>query len=115
VPFDLDMSGLVSAHYAGPPPTLPISKVTQRYYLGYCHPGADWPALYEYFASREASVFEELDALDGLDRNMRKSAEYFLARFFDTLRSDAECERRIKESCQAWPPSADDHMNVKQW
>ncbi len=41
VPYDLDMSGLVNAHYAGPAPGLPIDDVRKRHYLGFCHPDVD--------------------------------------------------------------------------
>ena len=39
VPYDFDLAGLVDADYAYPDPSLPIRKVTQRYYRGFCASG----------------------------------------------------------------------------
>ena len=112
VPYDLDMSGLVNAHYAGPPPTLPIDEVTERYYLGFCHPDLDWAELVTKFTTLKTAVFDELDQIDGLNRSSRRVTRGFLQRFFETLESDKKRQARLVEHCQPWPPSKDDHMKV---
>jgi hypothetical protein len=56
LPFDFDFSGLVNADYAAPPPKLPIRRVTQRLYRGFCYPGLDWEQVYQTFLEKEALV-----------------------------------------------------------
>ena len=65
LPFDFDMSGLVNAQYAGPAPGLRIDEVTDRYYLGYCHPNSDWFALSEYYLSRKTNCYRWLAETPG--------------------------------------------------
>lgn len=109
VPYDLDMSGLVNAHYAGPAPGLPIDTVRDRHYLGYCHPGIDWEALFSEFATQKDAVLYLVDEIPDLDKNTVKSTRKFLQKFFSTLDSEERRQKEIVEACQAWPPSSIDH------
>jgi len=109
VPFDLDMSGLVNAHYAGPAPGLPIDAVRDRLYLGFCHPDVDWQALFSEFITQQDAVLSLVDEIPDLDRNSVKSTRKFLQKFFGILNSEDRRQKEIVEACQAWPPSAMDH------
>ncbi|NNK38658.1 MAG: hypothetical protein HKP03_09270 [Xanthomonadales bacterium] len=109
VPYDLDMSGLVNAHYAGPAPGLPIEDVRERYYLGFCHPDLDWPALFGHFQQQQHALLSLIDAIPQLDRSSRKTSEKFLARFFTELDSEELRTARIIDACQPWPPPTEDH------
>jgi len=109
VPYDLDMSGLVNAHYAGPAPTLPIDSVRDRYYLGYCHPDLDWEALFDEFRQQQQSILQTLDNIPGLDKNSVRSTRRFLDKFFDLLNSEDRRNKYIVNACKAWPPSPVDH------
>ena len=109
VPYDLDMSGLVNAPYAGPAPGLPIDGVTDRYYLGFCHPDIDWDELFEYFTSRRDSLLALVDEVPGLGRNSARQTRSYLEKFFEILGDENERNEQIVESCQPWPPSSIDH------
>jgi hypothetical protein len=109
VPYDLDMSGLVDAHYAGPAPGLPIDTVLERYYLGFCHPDIDWIELFQYFRSQRYEVLAMVDGIPGLDRKNTRQVKRFLEQFFKILDSQSEYEKYIVEGCQPWPPSPIDH------
>lgn len=109
VPYDLDMSGLVDAHYAGPAPGLPIDTVRDRYYLGFCHPGVDWDALFAEFHGQQQAILAMIDTVPGLDKKSIKSTKRFLEKFFSILNSDEEREEHIEQACQPWPPSPIDH------
>lgn len=108
VPFDLDMSGLVDAHYAGPAPGLPIDSVRERHYLGFCHPQSDWSALFKEFSGHKADVMATLDSVPGLSRNSHRSARLFLDDFFEIIESPRRDEA-IVNGCTPWPPSSIDH------
>jgi hypothetical protein len=103
------MSGLVNAHYAGPAPTLPIEEVTDRYYLGYCHPDTDWDSLFDTFLAQQEKMLSMIDEIPSLDRHSTKKVRYYLEQFFITLNSIELREKRIQSRCQPWPPAAIDH------
>jgi hypothetical protein len=109
LPFDFDMSGLVNAHYAGPAPGLSIDQVTERQYLGFCHPDTDWDALFEFFLDRQETLLSMVAEIPGLKKQSTKVANRFLERFFSTLQSSKSREKKIVSQCQSWPPSAIDH------
>lgn len=111
LPYDLDMSGLVNAHYAGPAPGLPIENVRERHYLGFCHPDVDWTALFGTFQRQQAAVMALVESVPNFDRSSRKTTEKFLNRFFSELDSEEERQAHIVDSCQPWPPSAEDHTS----
>lgn len=111
LPFDFDMSGLVNAHYAGPAPTLPIDDVTKRYYLGFCHPDADWEALVGPFLTSQDAILSKAGEIPGLDKQNIRFIQRFLGKFFKTLQSDTLRTREIIDRCQPWPPGPDDHTS----
>lgn len=111
VPYDLDMAGLVNAPYAGPPPSLPITEVTQRYFLGYCHPQADWSALFSEFLSGKGDILAEVPTIPGLYKKEKSRATRYLEKFYKILNSPAKRKKSIIDACQPWPPvETDDHM-----
>ena len=109
LPYDFDMSGLVNAAYAGPAPTLPIDEVTERYYLGFCHPDTDWDSLFDTYLSQQETLLSLIDEISALDKLSIMKADYFLEQFFGILGSRDRREARILKRCQPWPPSAIDH------
>jgi hypothetical protein len=109
VPYDLDMSGLVAADYAGPAPGLPIDDVRDRFFLGYCQPGTDWDGLFAEFNSRQEAILLLDDRLPGLSRKSRRWVHRFLEGFFDILGSPEQRRELITDACQPWPPSPTDH------
>lgn len=105
LPYDFDMSGLVNAQYAGAARGLPIDEVTQRYYLGYCHPGLDWIALSGHYLNRKMALQSLVNETPGMDSKSIKSTQRFLQGFFDILQSPKLREEKIALTCQPWPPS----------
>lgn len=109
VPYDLDMSGLVDAEYAGVSPRLDFRDPLQRYYLGFCHPQRDFAALFTDFLGAEQRMLELVSATPGLDRESRKTSRRYLQQFFDILGSPKKNRRDIMDACHPWPPSPQDH------
>jgi len=100
LPYDFDFSGLVNAVYAGPPPGLPISKVRQRLYRGFCHPGLDWDALFQKFRDKRMRVFELIESTPGLSKRAQNSTIKYLKDFFGILDSPKKRKKLIVNSCR---------------
>lgn len=103
VAYDLDMSGLVSAHYAYPAPGLPIVNVRQRYFLGYCHAGTDWDALFAKFSDLKIPFISMLVETPGLSRGESRMSRVYLDSFFDILDSPEARQAMIIDACRPWP------------
>lgn len=102
--FDLDMSALVNAHYARPAASLPIKKVKQRYYMGYCHGDNDWEALFAKFHFLEESVMNILADAPGLGRGDRRMSGSYLDSFFSAIATPELRQSQIIDACQPLPP-----------
>lgn len=109
VPYDMDMSGLVDAEYAGPAPGLPIDSVRERFFLGYCQPGIDWEALFADFNSKRDAILELDDRLPGFSRGSQRWIHRYLESFFDVLDSADQSREHITAACLPWPPSPADY------
>jgi hypothetical protein len=109
--YDLDLSGLVNAHYASPAPDLPIASVKQRYYLGYCHPETDWDALFARFSDLRSQIITMLVETPGLGRGERRMTGVYLDSFFSILGSEKTRESRIADACHPWPPASGDQVS----
>ncbi len=109
VPYDLDMSGLVNAHYAGPAPGLPIDNVRDRYYLGFCHPDIDWTSLFLEYRHKQEALLALPGEIPELGKTEQKSAVRYLEKFFSILNSAEQADKKIIGACHPWPPSPIDH------
>jgi hypothetical protein len=112
LPYDFDMSGLVDAQYAGPPPSLPIDDVRERYYLGFCSPGVDMDALFGFYLAKRKALLAMAQALPLVNRKSKKSTRKFLDEFFEVLESRELRSEQIVNHCQPWPPGPDDHTSI---
>jgi hypothetical protein len=101
--FDLDMSGLVNAHYAVPAPHLPIKSVKQRYFMGFCHPDTDWDALFTRFTLLQDAYYDLLAEVPRLGGGDRRSVRAYLDSFFETLGSPDASQNEIVNACKPWP------------
>ncbi|MEP6618330.1 MAG: hypothetical protein ABJE47_03405 [bacterium] len=80
VAYDFDFSGAVNAPYATVDPKLPIRRVRQRLFRGYCAFKADYPAAIALFQQRKDAIYalyhDELGKL--IDpKVVRETLEYF--------------------------------------
>jgi hypothetical protein len=112
LPYDFDMSGLVDADYAGPAPTLPIDDVRERYYLGFCSPGANLDEWFERYLARKDELLSLTGTISRLDRKSKKMSRRFLDDFFDILESPERRSEQIVNHCQPWPPGPTDHTSI---
>lgn len=99
VPYDFDFSGLVDAPYAVPPDVVPIRRVTQRRYRGFCMHNADAVAVAPEFRAKRADLLSLFNLIPQMDERTRARATGFLATFFDDIRDDSTIRSKLLPTC----------------
>ncbi|MDH4071785.1 MAG: hypothetical protein OEV41_01625 [Gammaproteobacteria bacterium] len=99
VPFDFDLSGLVDARYAKPDPSLRITKVTSRYYRGYCIEPESLAGALASINAKQAEILAVFDSIPGLGEKDANSAKRFLDRFFREAENEKKLVTRFERSC----------------
>jgi hypothetical protein len=100
IPYDFDMSGLVSAAYAAPPSHLPIRLVRTRFYRGLCQP----PEVLDAAVARMFEKKEEILALyktqPDLSRLSRNRNLSYIKQFYAILEDEALFKELVLDRCR---------------
>ena len=99
VPYDFDMSGIVSAPYATANPRFNLRSVKQRLYRGHCQFNASLDDAAALFLERRDSVMALVSEQPGLDNGARRDLDRYLGQFYDQLSRDDGMER-LRRSCR---------------
>ena len=106
IPYDFDMSGVVNAPYSfvslAGDEVLPIDKVTERLYRGFCRsPEVTQFVRNELLANKE-KLLSVPDLLKGeLDDKEIRDIKRYLEDFFDILRTDFMFRIHVLEKCRS--------------
>ena len=100
LPYDFDSSGLVDASYATPNEGLPIRRVTQRLYRGYCASNPGLQDARQRMLDKEQSIYGLVKAESRLKAGRQKKALKYLDGFFKIMKDDKKFRREIVEECR---------------
>jgi hypothetical protein len=100
IPYDFDSAGLVNAKYAAPPDGLPIRRVTQRLFRGYCWHDETLPAARDLILEKEAGLMAIVANETRLSKKTRGSVEDYLADFFEIVRDPKDFQKEIRDECR---------------
>ena len=100
VPYDFDATGFVDAPYAAPNPSLPIKKVTQRLYRGYCMHNSTLEAVRQEYLAQEQAIMSLVSNESRLNDRSMKSAQKFLQGYFDILRDPGDFQKNVIGKCR---------------
>jgi hypothetical protein len=98
VPYDFDWSGVIATRYAKPDTSLPIKRVEERVYAGYCGHPEDFEPIFQQFRDKRAEL-EALYDLPGLDREHRDRARRYYADFYKLIDDKARVRRDMLRLC----------------
>lgn len=101
IPYDFDFSGAVGAHYATPPPILPIRSVRQRIYRGPCLPAARYEQAIAHFRDRKDAIYALYrDEVGQLLKpaTVKRTLEYF-DEFYAIIADPKRVKRDILDAC----------------
>jgi hypothetical protein len=100
LPYDFDSSGLVDASYATPNEGLPIRRVTQRLYRGYCASNPGLQDARQRMLDKEQSIYGLVKAESRLEADRQEKALEFLQGFYEVIKDDEKFRREIVEECR---------------
>ena len=102
VAYDFDYSGAVNAHYAVPPPLLPIRRVRDRHFRGDCAPRETFAEVVALLQSRHAAIMGLYDDEIGrlLSPSVTRETKAFLQEFFDAVGDSTVLERTVIRQCR---------------
>lgn len=93
IPYDFDYAGLVDASYAVPHESLPIDKVTERYFMGLRFPCELYDSSLQLVQEKRAEIFELVEGLSSLDDRDRADVKHYLEGFFDLIENPGATAR----------------------
>jgi len=82
IPYDFDLAGISNAKYAYPDPSLPIRKVTQRLYRGFCTERETLARAISAVAGHKAEILDVLNNMPGMPERDRSQSSNYLKEFF---------------------------------
>jgi hypothetical protein len=100
VPYDFDSAGLVDAEYAAPPEGLPIRKVTQRLYRGFCWQDGTLDAARDLLLQKKSAIMGVVASESRLDSRTRRGVEDFLTESYQIIGDPKKFEKEIRSQCR---------------
>ncbi|MCH7682481.1 MAG: hypothetical protein IIB35_02055 [Gemmatimonadetes bacterium] len=100
VPYDFDMSGIISTRYAQVAEGLDIRNVRQRLYRGRCMPEDILMAGIELFLENREGIYELYANQTELDPKVLEKTVKYLDEFFEIISSEKKMEREIMRDCR---------------
>lgn len=97
IPYDFDLTGVVNADYAIPPPDLGIENVRQPLFSGICRTREVYREDLRYFMASKARLYSVVDDFPHLNQRDRKDITHFLDQFFDKLDKERNLENVIDD------------------
>jgi hypothetical protein len=100
IPYDFDSAGMVDAPYAAPPNGLPIKKVTQRLYRGYCRSNDTLQAARQKTLEQETAIYALIDNESRLTKSRSKKANRYMKKFFKIIKDDDDFDKYVIRKCR---------------
>ncbi len=100
LPYDFDSAGLVNASYAAPHESLPIGRVTQRLYRGFCVHNSSLETVRREYLELEDEILDLVRNEPLLSSRSRRQALRYLEGFYTTLKDESQFSREITARCR---------------
>ena len=95
VPYDFDLTGVVNADYAIPPPAMEIENVRQPVFNGMCRTRDVYQQDLNKFAGAKDSLYSLVNGFPHLSQRAKKDILTFLDNFYDQLRKQKSTDYLI--------------------
>ena len=95
VPFDFDLTGIVNADYAIPPPALGIESNRDRIFTGICRPVEVYRKALMRFIDKKEEIYSLVNDYPYLSRGPKRDIIVFLDQFYNQLENQKSIDRLI--------------------
>lgn len=101
IPYDFDFSGVINAPFATVDPKLPIDRVRQRLFRGYCHTPEDFAKAFTLFNEKKPQIYALYG--DPIGKRLPKGTvdetlKYF-DEFYETINNPRQAKSAIMDAC----------------
>jgi hypothetical protein len=100
LPYDFDYSGFVDSPYAGPPEGIPVDRVTDRYYRGYCASAGGIASVVDEYRAHRADMLAIINNEARLTSEFRAKTARFMDAFFALLDNPGQVQRELVKHCR---------------
>jgi hypothetical protein len=95
VPYDFDLTGVVNADYAIPPPNLDIENVRQPIFAGICRTREIYTEDLKRFMEAKTKLYSTVIDFPYLNQRAKKDITGFLDQFFDQLEKQKSLDNLV--------------------
>ena len=99
VPYDFDMTGIVSLPHSEPHPAFNLRDVRQRKYRGRCVNNGHVPKSIAVFQEKRDSILELVENLPGASNRTRNALRSYINGFYRVIDDPRRVQREIIDSC----------------
>jgi len=99
VPYDFDQAGLINAPYAITNPRFGLRSARQRLYRGRCANNQYLEETIALFRSKRDRIIERATTQMGVEDRYGKVMKSFLDKFFETIDSPKQVQKKIVKKC----------------
>ncbi len=99
IPYDFDMTGLVSAPHSQANPRFGLRNVRERLYRGRCRNNAHLDATVQRFIDNKQRILDTLEQYQQVNAGSVKRATRFVEEFYDTIEVPRDVDRKLREEC----------------
>ncbi|NNE33889.1 MAG: hypothetical protein HKN13_01550 [Rhodothermales bacterium] len=99
IPYDFDMTGLVSAEYATPNPRYGLRRITQRFYRGRCENNQYLAENLVLFRDKRDEIEAVIDSIPDLSKYSHKLIGRLVGEFYRIVDDPKLVEKRLVERC----------------
>jgi len=85
VAYDFDFSGMVNTNYAIPNSALPVTTITDRYFLGHKKKMTDLNPIFALFQAKKAELIKTVNDFEYLPKKERKRMVKYMESFYKIL------------------------------
>lgn len=100
VPYDFDSSGIINAPYATLPQSVPIKKITQRYFNGWCKEDRRFREAIARILAQRDTALALVEEFPGLEKYYRKRTREYLETSYEQLSDPDFVDRYIIGRCR---------------
>jgi hypothetical protein len=101
VPYDFDSSGIVSAEYAVPSPTVSITSVKMRKYRGLCQANSQLPTALALVQNKKEEILSLFAGDNILTKRTKTRIKKYLEKFYAIVDSPKKLDRSITGACRS--------------